>query len=548
MARLDQTAPMKAVAQAAAVIGREFSLEVLEIVASLSRAEVQAAVDRLLAAGLLFRGGYANPNVYAFKHALVQDEAYASLLRDERRTLHARIGEALCRRFPAQAEAAPEVVAHHYTEAGKPQLALEYWLRAGRQATMRSAFVEAATHCQIALKILAELPEGRARDELELDLQHSLGRALIAARGFGAAETKSAFERALALCRRYAGSPQTFAVVAGVIGVRLMRGEFEQCRDLAEELLAQVLQQDDPTPKLMAHRALGMSLFVLGELIPAREHLQRALDLYDTAVHAPLALVFSQDFKATAQIYLALTAVLQGDINGGVAHGHEALTHAEHLRHPHSICYVLPFLAGAYLICREPQLALPIAERTMVLSAEYEFPLWSAGGLMLRGWAHLDLGDVPRGLAELRQSVAALDATDTLIWVQFARYLLARALATAGQDDEALDHVDQILTRIGGTSGRWYEPEVHRLKGDLVLGRGDAREAEACYERAIAVAARQGARLWQLRATNAVSALWRQQGRLGDVQARLAPLSASFGAETRNADLRQARELLAEHA
>src|SRR5262249_4967672 len=180
----------------------------------------------------------------------------------------------------------------------------------------------------IGLKLLTDLPPDLRRDALELQLQHALGSAFIAARGFGATETSRAFGRALELCQKFAGSPQTFGVLSGVIGVHLMRGEFEQWRDLAEGLLAQALRQDDPTPKLMGHRALGMSLFVIGDLQAARDHLRSALALYDEDRHAPLAQVFSQDFKATAQIYLALTSVLVGDISGGLAHGRAALAHA----------------------------------------------------------------------------------------------------------------------------------------------------------------------------------------------------------------------------
>jgi predicted ATPase len=209
---------------------------------------------------------------------------------------------------------------------------------------------------------------------------------------------------------------------------------------------------------------------------------------------------------------------------------------------------VLPFLAGAYLICRDPEAALPIAERTIALSGEYGFPLWSAGGLMLRGWALLDLGDVERGLAEIRQSIDALEATGTLIWGQFARYLLADALARAGQSDAAMEQVDQILSQIRATSGRWYEAELHRFRGELLCAHGDAAAAEAGYERAIAVALRQGARLWQLRATNDLSALWRAQGRAADVRARLAPLYSTFAGAVASADLRQAKALLAETA
>jgi predicted ATPase len=538
MARLDQLAPVKTVAQIAAVIGREFSFELLKTVAPLSEGDVRAAIDRLLASGLVFRSGHVSDQSFAFKHALVRDEAYASLLHDQRRKLHGRIAENLCRDFTEIAEAAPEVVAQHYAQAGKPKPAIDYWLKAGRRASARSAFVEASTHFQMALKLLIELPANMERDNLELQLQQSLGSAFAAGKGFGAAETIQAYKRALDLCNNFEHSPQTFAVLNGIIAFHVVRGEFEQSRALAEDLMARARQQDDSTPRMMGHRALGMSLFLIGELAAARDQLRTSLELYDAARHGALAPIFSQT-------YLALASVLLGDIDGGLAHGRDAVYHAEQLRHPHSICNALAFLAGAHVLCGDAEAAYPVADRTIALACEYGFPLWLAGGQMLRGWARFNLEDVEQGLAEIRQSVKALEATGALIWVQFARYLLAQALAKAEQLTDAMKLVDQTLMMVAGTSGRWYEAELHRLKGDLLLHGGDSTAAaEACYERAIAVAVRQGARLWQLRATNALAALWGAQGRLPEVHACVAPLYASFDKQVMSADLRQAKALL----
>ena len=293
----------------------------------------------------------------------------------------------------------------------------------------------------------------------------------------------------------------TFAVLNGLVGVYYMRGDFEQSRSTAEDLLARALNRNDKTGLLMGHRVLGMSLFAIGELAEARRHLEAALALYEAPLHAPLALVFSHDFKATAEVYLGLTMVLQGDVEAGLAHGRAALAYAEELRQPHSICYVLPFLAGALLVSGMPAAAEPIAERTIVLSAEYGFPQWVAGGLLLRGWARLELGQVESAIADIRSSISGLEASGTLVWMQFARFLLARGLAKAGQSDAALELVERILAEIRATGGRWYEAELHRLKGELLLAAGRPRaEVEACYEAAAAVAARQGSRLWQRRA------------------------------------------------
>ena len=546
MARLDQLAPMKVIAQISAAIGREFSLDLLETVASNTKDELRTAIDRLTETGLVFRRGDITDETYAFKHVLVQDAAYASMLRDERRRLHLRIAEALCSKFLDRAERAPELVAHHYTRAGEARAAIEYWLKAGRLASTRTAFLEAITHFQTALKLLGELPESPERDELELQLQQSLASAFIAARGFGAEETFHAFHRALHLCEKLERTPQIFAVLNGMAGAYLLRGDFERSREAAEDLLARAQRVGDATALLMGHRVLGMSLFMIGELADARRELKDAIAVYDPPLHAPLALVFSHDFKATAQIYLALTSMLLGDIDGGMSHGHEALAYAEQLRHPHSICYVLAFLTATYMVVDMPVAAAPLADRVICQSSEYGFPQWLCAGHLLRGWGRVETGDAKSGLDDIRVSIGAMETTGAIVWIQFGRYQLARALSRIGQQDEALRLVDRILAEIKQTTGRWYESEVHRLRADLLLMRGaPTREVEACYEAAIAAALRQGARLWQLRATNASGSLWLTEGRTAGLRERLAPLCAGFADSAACPDLEQGRALLA---
>jgi len=543
MARLDLATPMKRVAQVAAVVGREFSLELLKAVAGLPERDVHVAVDRLLESGLLFRSGETNQ--FTFKHALVQDEAYASLLRDERRTFHAKAAEVLCGNLTDMGKAVPEIIAHHYTQAGQIKPAIDYWMKAGRQASERFAFVEASIHLQMAVKLLLEMPASSKRDELELQLQHALGNVLIAVKGFGAAETSQAFERALELCHKFEGWPQATTVISGMIGVHLMREEFEHAQTLSRGLLQGTDRPDDAMQRLMGHRALGTSLFYVGELSAACEHLTAAIELYDAAPQGPLAMVFSQDQKATAQVYLALASVLLGDVNGGLALGHDAVAYAEHLRHPHSLAYVLAFLAGAYVLCNKADAARPIAERAIALSVEHGFPLWRAGGGMMHGWTEAQLGDPERGVAEIRHSMEALEVTGALTWVQFARYLLAQALMKTGQLHDAAQLVDGTLAALSGTTGRWYEAEFHRLRGDLLLGRNEPPvAAEASYEKAITVAERQGARLWQLRAVNALAALWHTQGKDLRAHNRLTPLCAGFDEGIVSTDLERAKALL----
>ena len=375
--------------------------------------------------------------------------------------------------------------------------------------------MEAITHFQTAIKLLEALPEDKTRIELELQLQQALANASVAAKGFGAEETMVAFNRALRLCRELGTSPQIFTVLNGLVGVHLMGGEIAEARAVAQELLTLAQERNDTTAQLMGHRVLGMSLFMLGELAESKRELQKAIELYDPAQHAPLALVYSQDFKATAQVYLGLATVLSGDVETGIAHSREAFDYAQELRHPHSICYVLSFLAGTYLVGGNPRAAFPVAERTIVQSNEHGFPQWMAGGLMLRGWARLKIGEVEAGLVDIRSSIRALEKTGTLIWMQFAHYLLARALVAHGELEQALEIVERLADEIRAAGGRWYEAEVHRLHGDILRGqRKPASEVAACYEAAVAIARYQKARMWELKAMESLDAI-REAGAVG---------------------------------
>ena len=486
MARLDQLAPTRIVAQVAATIGREFPLELLEAVVPLAKGEVAAAIDRLLAFGLLFPSGHPANRVYAFKHALFATRPMPVCFATDGAICTVGIAEALRLRFVDIAQTSPELVAHHYTQARKHELAIAYWAKAGQAASEKSAFAEAATHLQTALDLLVDLPAGPQRNELELQLRQLLGGALVAGKGFAAAETIQCFERALALCREFAEfasdlcrAPRNRRISRRARRVRAIP---RACRGLAGSAPA---ADQDRTARLMGHRVLGMSLFLIGELAAGRDQLLSALELYDVKSHGPLAVVFLQDFKAAGLTYLALASVLLGDLSGGLADAHNAVEHAQQLQHPHSICYALTFMAGAHAICGDAGAVSPVADRAIALAREYAFPQWMAGGGMIRGWARVQLGEIEHGLAEIRGGIDALRNDGRAHLVQFARYLLAQALSRADRPDQALALVEQLLAQAAVTSGRWYEADLHRLKGDLLRDRDDPAAAEACYERAI---------------------------------------------------------------
>ena len=483
MARLGHLAPMKATAQVAAAIGREFALDLLETIAPLSPEQLRGAIDRLVASGLLFRQNHRAEEVYAFKHALVQDAAYASMLRDERRRLHILIAEALCTKFGTIAEHAPELVAHHYTEAREFELAVAYWLKAGRQASARSAFTEATTHFESALDHLAQLPESAERDMQELasstgvDERSRRGQGLWRGGNRAGVRPRPAAlqqdpEHAANPCRaqrpgRRALRAGRFRPVAprrrGSAGARCVPDRHDIRPDGASRARHVAVRDRRARPGATAFGA--------------------RLGLYKAPRHGPMALVFSHDFKATAEVYLGLVRVLRGDIDGGLGHARDALAYAEGLRHPHTLCYVLPFVAGAYLIAGSAEEAFPVADRAVALSTEYGFPEWGAGGTFLRGWARVELGEIERGIADIRLGMEGSEATGNLAWLQYARFLLALALAKADRRGEATDLADRVLVEIGAATGRWFEAEVHRLKGDLLWAAGrPVAEVEAGYE------------------------------------------------------------------
>ncbi len=549
MARLDQLASPKTIAQTAAVIGREFRLDLLEAVAKAPKSDVHAAIDRLLASGLLYRSGSLGDHHFTFKHALVQEEAYASLLHAERRRLHRQIAVALTERFTTIAERAPEIAAHHFTQAGQTRTAIDYWFAAGRQASERFAFIEAVTHFRTALDLAARLPAAPERDELEMNLQYSLGVALSVWKGFAAVETELAFARARELYGRVGPSAQSVSVLSGLISVQITRGEFEQCRNLAEEILTHAQFQDHPTALLIGHRALGISLFVTGELSAARVELQNAVDLYDMRLQGPPTFIFSHDAKVTALSYMALTAVLQFDFGNALKNGEDAVAHAEQLRHPHSSCFGLAFLGGVHLLQHNLGAVVPIVERYTSLAQEYGFTQWIAAGNLHTGWLRLEGGDARQAVADLSRAIETMEETGALTWVQFTRCLLGAALLEAGECDEAFDVINHEMLKLADTSGRWYEAELHRVSGNAQRLRGDLAAAETCYQAAVAIAERSGALLWQLRAENDLATLYQAQGRNDEARARLAPLYAHLGrdaATTACKDLLVTRRLLRE--
>jgi class 3 adenylate cyclase/predicted ATPase len=492
-ARLDRLAPVKEVAQIGAAIGREFAYEWLAAVAPMRDHELADALHQLVAAGLLFRHGQPPEARYLFKHALVRDAAYESLLRSTRQQLHTRIATVLEERFPDTAAAQPELVAHHFTEAGLQAQAVGYWHKAGQRATQRSAHVEAISHLSAALGLLKNLPETPERTQQELVLLTTLGPALMATKGFAALEVEKAYARARELCRQVGETPELFSVLWGLWYFYFARAELQTARELGEQclILAQRIQDQDLL--LQAHRVLDMTLFWLGELVPAREHLERGITRYDPRQHRSLAFRYGTDPGVGCQCFAALALWYLGYPAQALEKTREALTLARELSHPFSLVYALTFAARLHQDRREGQLTQERGEAAMLLSTEQGFPEWVAVGSILRGWALARQGWKKEGIAQMCQGLADYRTLGAELWRSYGLSLLAEAYGQVGQAEEGLRVLADGLVAAHDSGQRSYEAELYRLKGELLLQQAipDAQEAEACFRQALDITHRQ---------------------------------------------------------
>jgi predicted ATPase len=549
MARLDHLAPIKEVAQIGAVIGREFAHEQLAAISTFSDGQLIAALDQLVESGLIFRRGAPPTATYTFKHALVQDAAYQSLLRATRRHYHAQIGQLFEQQFPEIGETQPELVAHHYTEAGDTEQALRYWHQAGRRAARRSANAEAIGHLTRGLQILSGLPDTPERTARELDFQMSLGPAFIAMKGHGAGEVERTYRRARELCDEIGDTPRLSRVLAGLCAYHTARGPFTTAYEIAEQLLPLAQRREEPRLLLTARTNLGVNAFLLGRFATARDHLEHGMAL---AAAQPRGEPPSQDLGVTCYSYSALTLFSLGYPDQALKRSREAINLARKLNLPFSLAFALYFASFVHHYRREPEAAQAYAEEGIVLCREQSFALWLGGVTAHRGWALAELGDVEEGLSEIRQGMNAWLATGAEVAKPYFLALLADVERRLGECAEGLRGLDEGLAVMEELGDRFYEAELHRLKGELTLQQHREMEgcgaveaqAEASYQRALQIAGDQSARAWELRAAMSLARLWQKQARREEARAILARSYEWFteGLETR--DLSEARALL----
>jgi predicted ATPase len=549
LARLDRLGPVKEVAQTAACIGRDFSHGLLAAVADRPEAELQVALDQLLESELIFRRGIPPEATYSFKHVLVQDVAYGTLLKSRRQQLHARIARALEERFPETADTKPELLAHHCTQAGLTTKAVAYWRKAGQLATDRSAAAEAVAQLTQGVELLQQLPDDAERRWWELDLQVALGSAMIAAKGYAAPETAAAYARAYELCRGVGAVRRLFPVLFGRYVTHLLGGRLAVAREAAAESLRLSERQDDDAGTLASsHRSVGTAAFALGDLSAARLHLERALVLYDPERHRPLAFVYAQDVRVAGLSWLALSLFVQGFPEQALRRSDEAIAAAPEFRHPATTAQSLLCACVLSELVRRRRQVQAHAEELVALATEHGLPFWLAMGTIMQGWALADAGEAEAGIAQLRRGLIAWEQTGAALIVPYYLGLLAKALAEAGRPGEGLGALAEALDRVATTGELWLKAELHRLRGELLLAppTPDQPEAEACFRQALAVAREQDARMWELRAATSLAQLWRDEGRRAEAHDLLAPVYGWFTEGFDTADLKDAKALLDE--
>ena len=548
LARLDHLGQAaKQVAQVCAAIGRDFSYGLLAVVAPQGEDELRSALDQLTGSGLVSYRGVPPEATYAFKHALIQEAAYDTLLRSKRQALHGRIVGALQERYPETVNTQPEVLAYHCVQAGLLEPAIEYSRRAGERAAERSANLEAIAHLRRGLELATNLPEGPDRAKRELELQVALGSALISVKGYAASETGQAYARAHELCQTLGDTPQRVPVLYGRYVYHEVRGEFAVSHAIAQDLLRLGEQRNDTVSLLIGHRIVGASAFYLGRFIPARAHLEQAIALYDPDRHRSLALFYGYDARVVSQCYLVKTLFVLGHADQALALCREALKEARELA-PGSLAFALNYASYLHQFRREREAVGRWADELVPLAEDQGFPYWLAAGKLLRGWAITEGGDLESGLAMMRDGLAGWRATEAELYMPYNLALLAEAHATAGQPAEALGLVTEALGWSQRTGEHWFEAEQHRLKGELLRLRSDGHEAEAeeCLRQALDVARAQRATSWELRAAVSLARLWRDQGRRDEARALLAPVYGWFTEGFDTPDLKEAKALLDE--
>jgi predicted ATPase len=548
MARLDRLPSIREVAQVGAVLGREFAYEMIQAILSNEEAKLHEGLEQLVDAELLYQRGRPPRARYLFKHALVQDVAYQSLLRRTRRYYHRQVAELMENKFPETVMSEPELVAHHYTEAGLAEKAIPYWQQAGERAASSWTNEAAANHFQTAIDTLMTLPESRDRDEVELTIRLALGGALQKTKGMSGDESvESNYVRSNELSQHVGGFQQRLAALFGQWRYFIWQSRLETSRDLADQLLEVAERTREPSDLMLANYAMAATVLLQGEVEAAFKHLEVAASIYDTQFGATIAYRLGHDPRVTRLSSTSWVQWLRGFPAKAKIASHEAVAIADELQDPLTLALANDFAALACDIRREYELMAQHIDTAQEIADEHGFANWAALARIHKGSLLVHRGELESGIESLQEGIDDYEATHQTLFLSYYFSRLAECIFLAGRFDDALLVLESALNFSEETGERWWDAEIHRLKGTVTAEIGaDIGAAEACFHRALEIARHQEARSLELRAATALAKLWCDQNRMTVACDLLAPVYNWFTEGFDTPDLKDAKMLLDE--
>ncbi len=546
MARLDRLGPVKEVAQIAAAIGREFTYDLLAAVSSLDFAELHNALDQLIDVGLLFRRGSSQKGDYIFKHALVQDAAYQSLLKTARLQLHLRIAETLEHHYPDVAAVQPEIVAHHYSEAGLAELAIVNWLKAGGHAASRFAHLEAVAYLRLGLELVSEIDEPEKRNEREIELQTALGISLLAIKGFAAIEVGEVYARAEQLCLVTGNKSSLYDALTGLWYHHVVRGEIQRGLEIATRCLTIAEEDNDPTRLLIAHQGLSGMMWQ-GFCVESCDHIDKALTL-EPEIIGNANLAIGVDARVFVRAYGCHAHWHIGRFERATALSDEGIARARALEDPFTLAIALSYAAMLHQFDHNYVSAQKLTEEVIELCTEHQFAYYLAWARMIHGWTIAYTGDTQAGMAEIHKGLDDFRETGAGLRLPYYLSLFAEVEGHAGQPEKALVTVDQALQKSNINGEKWHNADLFRLRAQLLLqmDSGKTNDAEAAFQEALSIAREQGCKARELQISIELGRLWHSHGKQREARDLIADICGHFPNSVDSLWVKNAQALLVE--
>ena len=550
MARLDQLALAKELAQLAATLGRRFSHKLLAAASGLTDAQLNSSILKLLDAELIYQRGTAPDCVYKFKHAMVQDIAYQTLLKSTRLRYHQRIVHLLENKFSDEIEHNPELLAHHYTEAQIADPAVTHWLRAGQKAVSRSENLEAIDHIRKGLSIVKYLSGDEARAKRELELQIALAVPLTSVKGYASPDVQQTYTRARELCVQLGETPQLFPALYGMWRFYLMRAQYATAQELSEQLMDIAEKSENLAFSAAASRSKGATFFYQGKLSSARKHLEQVIILQESTEYRASAMLFDVvDVEVVSHAYNAWTLWLQGFPDQARTHSDLATKLANDINHPFSIALAQSFAAWTYQFCGNSDETKKLSQSALKLSNKQGFQFWVGWAKILQAWALTEDNQPKNTCNDMEQGLQEWQMTGSELGQTYFLTLLAQTNAANAEVEKSLDLLNHAQTFADNCVEKFWQAEIYRTKGELMMlsTSHSEKQAESCFINACEIAREQSSKSLELRAAMSLTRLYAKQQdttQLTQAYKKLDSIYNSFSEGFDTSDLLEAKTLL----